>query len=106
MGEVTNAYPIIHNNTGNGLTNVCATLTASDEVRLHPDKTSCVASLLNGYQVTLKLTVDTGFEQDTSVQVNVTSNEGLTFSLARSSCREIGLPGWVPDKTGVVEPIP
>ena len=31
MGEVTNAYPTIRNTTGNGLTNVCATLTASDE---------------------------------------------------------------------------
>jgi hypothetical protein len=106
MGEVTNAYPIIRNNTGNELTNVCATLTASDEARLHPDKTSCIVSLPNGYQATLKLTVDTGFKQDTSIRVDVTSNEGSTLSLARSSCRDLGLPGWVPDKIGVVEPIP
>jgi len=106
MGEVTNAYPIIRNSTGSDLTNVCATLTASDEARLHPDKTSCIASLPNGFQVTLKLTVDTGFKQDTSIHVDVTSNEGVTASLTRSSCRDIGLPGWVPDKTGVVEPIP
>ena len=106
MGEVTNAYPVIRNSTGNELTNVCATLTASDEARLHPDKTSCIASLPNGYQATLKLTVDTGFKQDTSIQVDVTSNEGFTASLTRSSCRDIGLPGWVPGKIGVVEPIP
>ena len=106
MGEVTNVYPIIRNSTGTELTNVCAALTASDEARLHPDKTSCVASLSNGYQITLKLTVDTGFKQDTSIQVDVTSNEGFTTSLTRSSCRDIGLPGWVPDKIGVVEPIP
>jgi hypothetical protein len=106
MGEVTNAYPIIRNNTGKELTNVCAKLTASDEARLHPDKTGCVASLPNGYQVLLKLTVDTGFEQDTSIRVDVTSKEGFTLSLSRSSCRDIGLPGWVPDKIGMVEPIP
>jgi len=106
MGEVTNAYPIIRTNAGNELTNVCATLTASDEARLHPDKTSCVASLPNGYQITLRLTVDTGFKQDTSIQVDITSNEGFTLSLTRSSCRDIRMPGWVPDKIGVVEPIP
>ncbi len=106
MGEVTNAYAIISNNTGNELTNVCAMLTASDEARLHPDKTGCVASLPNGYQVTLKLTVDTGFKQSTSIQVDVASNEGFTLSLTRSICRDIGLPGRVPDKFGVVEPIP
>ncbi len=106
MGEVTNVYPIIRNRTESDLTNVCATLTASDEARLHPDKTSCIASLPNGYQVTLKLTVDTGFKQDTSIQVDTTSNEGFTASVTRSSCRDIGLPGWVPGKIGVVEPIP
>jgi hypothetical protein len=106
MGEVTNAYPIIRNNTGKELTNVCATLTASDEARLHPDKTGCVASLPNGYQVLFKLTVDTGFKQDTSIRVDLTSKEGFTLSLSCSSCRDIGLPGWVPDKIGIVEPTP
>lgn len=106
MGEVTNAYPLIRNNTGIDLTNVCAILTASDEARIHPDKRSCIASLPNGDQVILKLTVDTGFKQDTSVQVDVTSNEGSTAFINRNSCTEIGLPGWVPAKIGVVEPIP
>jgi len=85
---------------------VCSTLTASDEARLHPDKTSRVASLPNGYQVMLRLTVDTGFKQDTSIQMVITSNEGFTLSVTRSSCRDVGLLGWVPDKIGVVEPIP
>jgi hypothetical protein len=48
MGEVTNAYSIIRNTTGQSLTNVCATLSASDEARVHPDKTVCVAALPAG----------------------------------------------------------
>ena len=106
MGEVTNAYPLIRNRTGVGLTNVCATLSASDEARLHPDKTKCAASLPDGYQIMLKLTVDTGFKQGTSIRVDVTSNEGVTSSVSLSSCTDIGLPGWVPDKIGILEPIP
>jgi hypothetical protein len=106
MGEVTNAYPVVLNHTVNNLTNVCATLTASDEARVHPDKISCVAALPAGYQVILKLTVDTGFKQDTAIQVVVSTTEGLSASASHSSCRAIGLPDWLPDKVGVIEPIP
>jgi hypothetical protein len=106
MGEVTNAYPIIRNNTGADLTNICATLSATDEGRVHPDKTACIASLPAKYQVTLKLTVDTGFRQDTSIQVDVNTTEGYTASITQTSCRDIGLPGWVSDKAGIIEPIP
>ena len=102
---MTNAYPVIRNITGNTLTNVCATLSASDEARPHPDKTACIASLPSGYQVTLKLTVDTGFRQDTTIQVDVITTEGYTTSVTRFSCRNIGLPGWVPAKAGIIEPI-
>jgi hypothetical protein len=106
LGEVTNAYPLIGNLTGVELTNVCATLSANDEARAHPDKTACIASLPGGNQVILKLTVDTGFKQNTSIRVDVTSGEGFTASLTQPSCTNIGLPGWVPDKIGVVELIP
>ena len=106
MGEVTNAYPVIRNLTGNSLTNVCATLSATDEARVHPDKTACVAALPAGYQITLKLTVDTGVGQDTAIQVGVNTSEGLSATASSSSCRDIGLPGWVPDNVGVIEPIP
>jgi len=105
MGEVTNTFPIVENSSGSLLTNVCATLSASDEARLHPDKTTCVAELPTGYKVTLKLTVDTGFEQDTYIQVDVKTAEGLNASTSRPSCADIGLPGWLPDKVGVIEPI-
>ena len=106
MGEVTNAYPVLLNTTGSNLTNVCATLSASDEARVHPDKTACVGLLPTGDQVVLKLTVDTGFEQDTSIRVVATSNEGFSATSNRPSCKDIGFPGWLPDKTNVIEPIP
>jgi hypothetical protein len=106
MGEVTNAYPVISNGTGNNLTNMCATLSAIDEARIHPDKTACVALLPTGYQVTLKLTVDTATGQDTAIQVVVTTNEGLGATTTRPSCADIGLPGWVPEMVGVLHPIP
>ena len=61
MGVVTNAYVTI-SNLGNGnLTNVCAKSSVSDEARRSQDKSECILSLPAGYQVTLKLTVDTGF---------------------------------------------
>jgi len=105
MGEVTNAFPVIRNTGILDLTNVCATLSASDEGREHPDKTGCVASLPAGYQVTLKLTVDTGFRSDTSIKVDVTTREGISASVSRSSCSEIGLPEGISSDVGRVEPI-
>ncbi len=105
MGEVTNAYPVIRNRTNVELTNVCGLLLASDEARLHPDKSGCTAALLPGYQVVLKLTVDTGFQQDTSIQVDVTTDQGFTASVSHTSCKAIGLPGWVPLKVGIVKSI-
>jgi hypothetical protein len=106
MGEVTNAYPAIQNSSGQELTNICATLSATDEARVHPDKTACVAALSTGYQITVKLTVDTGLGQDTAIKVVVMTSEGLSASIERASCRDIGLPGWVPEKVGTIEPIP
>lgn len=106
MGEVTNAYSLLKNATLADLTNVCATLAASDEDRAHPDKTVCVDLLPAGHQVTLKLTVDTGFQLDTSIQVEVTTQEGLTASVPAPSCRDIGFPGWIPAEIGIIKPIP
>jgi hypothetical protein len=103
MGEVTNAYPLIQNISGKDLTNVCATLSASDEARVHPDKTSCVPSLPDGYEVTLKLTADTGFEQDSSIRVDINDDQGYSTFFTEPSCREIGVPGWSPTTIGVIE---
>jgi hypothetical protein len=87
MGEVTNAYPVLRNYTGQDLTNAWVTLSASDMARFHPNKTACVAALSAGYQVTLKLTVDTGFGQETLIQVDASTTEGFGASAALSSCR-------------------
>ncbi len=106
MGEVTNAYALIRNFTGEDLTNICATLSATDEGRVHPDKTACLDTLPTGYQVILKLTVDTSSGVDTSIQVVVTSSEGISAIASQPSCLDIGLPGWLPDEIGVIEPIP
>jgi len=106
MGEVTNAYAVIRNTGALDLKDVCATLSASDEARLHPDKTRCIPSLPAGYQVMLKLTVDTGFQVDTSIQVNVITSEGIAAAVKRESCREIGVFHLNPDTLGVVIPIP
>jgi hypothetical protein len=105
MGEVTNAYVTISNIGKGDLTNVCATLSASDEARRHPDKSQCVPSLPAGYQVSLKLTVDTGFKVDTSIQVEVTTNQEVGMTVARESCTEIGLPSPNP-QFGILQPIP
>jgi hypothetical protein len=105
MGEVTNAFARLQNPGDADLSGVCATLSASDEARQHPDKAACIPSLPAGHQVILKLTVDTGFNQDTSILVEVTADQG-SASLSRPSCTAIGLPGWVPDQVGVLQPIP
>ena len=106
MGEVTNAYVTVVNASGLDLTTVCATLSAADEGRVHPDKTVCVPSLPSGHQVTLKLTVDTTYQADTIVTVDVTSNEGLSASTGEQACKDFGSSQPAPETVGVVQPIP
>jgi len=105
MGEVTNAYVSLSNTGQSAASNVCALLSASDEGRPHPDKMVCIASLPPGTHVTFKLTVDTGFGQDSRIQVDVTSAEKVSASLLGGSCRAIGAPTQL-DPFGVVRTIP
>jgi hypothetical protein len=106
MGEVTNAYVVIANYTSPSLTNVCATLSAADEGREHPDKTACVAALSAGFQVTFKLTIDTTYSVNTIVDVTVVSDQGISNHAGGLACKDIG--SFIPaDNTlGVVIPIP
>jgi hypothetical protein len=106
MGEVTNAYATIANPGGMVLHHICATLSASDEGRPHPDKTVCVDALANGYQVTLKLTVDTGFRVDTSIQVAVVSEEGVSASASSPSCTDLSIFSLPPGGLGAPVAIP
>jgi len=91
MGEVTNAYVTLKNNTGIDMNDVCATLYALDEGRVHPDKTVCVPLLAHGNQVTLKLTVDSTYRENTPIQVEVKSADTLLSRIGQDSCTDIGL---------------
>jgi len=106
MGEVTNAYILVKNYSFTDRSNLCATLTASDESRLHPDKTVCVELLPSLHQVALKLTVDTEFEQDTSIQVVILSGEESLAESTAPSCQAISVPGWIASDNGKIIPIP
>lgn len=105
MGEVTNAYVTVKNTGNVDLPNTCALLRAIDEDREHPDKKVCVPSLPVAHQVTLKLTVDSAYRQDTAIQVDTSTNETLLLRVDRQSCTDIGIFGGAPDDTGVIKPI-
>ena len=103
MGEVTNGYVNLKNNTGTGMTALCTTLHALDEGRVHPDKTVCVPSLAHGQQVTLKLTVDSTYRKDTPIQVEVMSGDTLLSRLGQESCTDIGL--FAPQPGSLLTPV-
>ena len=106
MFEVTNAYVAIKNTGTIDLENTCALLRAIDEGREHPDKKVCAGTLPVQNLVTLKLTVDSTYKQDTIIQVDVTTNELVLLRVDKQSCRDINLFGGVPADTGVIKPIP
>jgi hypothetical protein len=106
MGEVTNAYVVLTNRSGTDLTNACLSLSAADEGRPHPDKTRCIPLLANGYQVTLKLTVDTTTNAATLVQVTLTSDQVSLPADPAAACTPIGLPAPSDDMLGIPVPIP
>ncbi|MGA7192669.1 MAG: hypothetical protein WBW94_03490 [Anaerolineales bacterium] len=106
MGEVTNAYVTIQNVGSADLSNICATLNALDEGRTHPDKTKCVDSLLAGYQISEKLTVDTTLKQASPIQVDITSGNNLLQRVAQNSCTNFDLIPPKMSNLGTVMPIP
>lgn len=106
MGEVTNAYVILRNTGAVDLPNTCAILRAMDEDREHPDKKICLPSLPVKNQVTLKLTVDSAYQQDTAIQVDGTSNDLVLLRVDKQSCTDIGIFGSAPPDIGVIKPIP
>jgi hypothetical protein len=88
MGEVTNAYINLLNEGTTGITNVCVTLNGSDEKRPHPNKTVCMDNLPPGYEVTHRLTIDSTFQNDTQITINVTS-AGTSIFNSTYSCKQI-----------------
>jgi len=104
MGEVTNAFVTLKNTGGVELTNLKATLFALDEGREHPDKTVELTSLSVGYQVTVKLTVDSTYKQESPVQVEVISDQGTFPREGQASCTDIGI--FAPNPDALNTPIP
>jgi hypothetical protein len=104
MGEVTNAFVTLENTGSVDLINLTTTLMALDEGREHPDKTVETAFLQAGYQVTLKLTVDSTYQEETPVQVEVRGEGGLFQRVGSAACRAIGL--LAPDPSSLNTPIP
>ena len=103
MGEVTNAFVTLKNTGNVELTNLKATLNALDEGRVHPDKTVELTSLPIAYQVTIKLTVDSTYREETPIQIEVTGDGGLFQRVGESSCRDIGL--FAPNPEALMTPI-
>ncbi len=104
MGEVTNAFVVLKNIGGVELTNLKATLNALDEGRVHPDKTAEVPSLAIGYQVTLKLTVDSTYKEATPIQIEVSGDPSLFTRVGATSCKDIGL--FAPKPEALQTPVP
>lgn len=104
MGEVTNAFVTIRNTGGVELTQLSVTLRALDEGREHPDKTVDVAALPVAHQVTLKLTVDSTYREDTPIQVEVRDQSGLFQRVGSESCKDIGI--LAPNPDGLNTPVP
>ena len=91
MGEVTNAFITLTNMGNMNLTNLKATLFALDEGRDHPDKTVDIPLLPVDQEVTLKLTVDSTYQAQTPIQVEVSADGGLFQRVGQDSCLDIGL---------------
>ena len=104
MGEVTNAFIVLRNTGGVELTNLRATLNALDEGREHPDKTVEVTSLPVRYRVTLKLTVDSTYQEETPIQIEVNADGGLFQRVGAESCKDIGL--FTPNPNDLTTPVP
>lgn len=105
MGEVTNAFVTLKNTGGVELTNLRTTLFALDEGREHPDKTIELVALPVGNQVTIKLTVDSTYKQETPIQVEVLSDQGTFPREGVASCRDIGLLAPSPGSLNTPAPI-
>jgi len=104
MGEVTNAYVTLKNIGNVELTNLVATLFALDEGREHPDKIQEVSSIPVNFEVTLKMTVDSTYKQESPIQVEVNSDQGLFPREGLPSCRDIGI--FAPRPESLKTPVP
>jgi len=104
MGEVTNAYVTLKNIGNVPLTHLVATLYALDEGREHPDKIQEIPVIPVGYEITLKMTVDSTYKAESPIQVEVNSDQGLFPREGVASCRDLGR--FTPKPDGLNTPVP
>lgn len=104
LGEVTNAFVILTNNGNVDLTNLKATLFALDEGREHPDKTVEIPGLPVSQEMTVKLTVDSTYNAETPIQIEVSAEGGIFQRVGSASCREIGV--FAPNPASLNTPVP
>ena len=104
MGEVTDAYVTLKNIGNVELTNIKATVFALDEGREHPDKTVELTSLPVNYQVSIKLTADSTYREETPIQIEVVADGGLFERIGSASCRNIGI--FAPRPDVLMTPVP
>jgi len=95
---------VLRNAGGVELTHLNVTLLALDEGREHPDKTVEVTSLPVSYKVSLKMTVDSTYQEDTPIQVEVSADGGLFQRVGAESCKDIGL--FAPNPGDLTTPVP
>ena len=104
LGEVTNAFISLMNNGTLDVTNLRATLFALDEGQEHPDKTVEIPFIPVAHKVIVKLTVDSTYQAETPIQVEVSADGGLFQRVGQESCRDIGL--FAPDPGSLNTPVP
>ena len=86
LGEVTNGYVLVKNVGARGVTGMVVSLEANDEDQARTDRSYNVGYLPSGYQMALKLTVDTKNGVDTILTAHVTAVEGVDFSVTANDC--------------------
>ena len=104
MGEVTDAFVTLRNTGNVDLTNIRVTVFALDEGREHPDKTVELTILPVNYQVSIKLTADSTYREETPIQIEVVADANLFQRIGEASCRDIGL--FAPRPDSLMTPIP
>lgn len=100
LGEVTNAYVTVQNVGTAAATNVQAVLEANDEEQVHPDKSYTIQHLPPGYEITLRLTVDTEGGIDTNVEVVVTADQDVRETASKLACRRYAVDKDVLEEIG------
>jgi len=100
LGEVTNAYVTVQNVGTANATNVQAILEASDEEQVHPDKRYTVQHLPPGYEITLRLTVDTESGVDTNIEVVIIADQDIRETATKLACRRYAIDKDVLEEIG------